>query len=208
MKKLLLVLILLFSLTFFACKDSKEETGKTAFQQDYESYYDENNIKDSWKTWYDMDFFKSSLEKRRFIKISIEEALEKIENKEEFILYFGFDPTLYKCPNCVCSIPYAEEVLEELDLYSYYVDIYVAREQNTDEYKKFYNAIVEAFDNYVILSGDEVLRASTVVYYKDGKPFNFHLATIKGEENKNIHELTEEQKEQLRNIYRDLFTGK
>ena len=42
-------------------KDSKEETGKTVFQQDYEFYYDENNIKDSWKTWYDMDFFKSSL---------------------------------------------------------------------------------------------------------------------------------------------------
>ena len=53
-----------------------------------------------------------------------------------------------------------------------------------------------------------MLRASTVVYYKDGKPFNFHLATFKDSENKNIHELTNEQKEELKNIYRDLFSGK
>ena len=208
MKKILLVLVLLLSLALFACKDSKEETGKTAFQFDYEYYYTEENIKESWKSWFDLDTFKIALEKRRFIKISIEEALEKIDSKEEFILYFGFDPNLYKCPNCVCSIPYAADVLEELDLYCYYVDIYVARQQNTEEYQRFYNAIVNEFDDYVTLSGDEVLRASTVVYYKDGKPFNFHLATLKDSENNNIHNLSEEQKEELKNIYRDLFTGK
>ena len=208
MKKVLLVLLLVFSFMLFACKDSKEERGKTDFQFDYEYYYNEDNIKDTWKTWYDLDFFKTNVEKRRFIKISIEDALKKIENKEEFALYFGFDPTLYKCPNCVCSIPYAEIVLEELNTYCYYVDIYVAREQNTEEYQKFFVAIKEAFSDYVTLSADDVLRASTVVYYKNGKPTNFHLATLKDSDNKNIHNLTEEQKEELKEIYRNLFSGK
>ena len=31
-KKLILVLLVMFTLVLFACKDSKEETGKTAFQ--------------------------------------------------------------------------------------------------------------------------------------------------------------------------------
>ena len=208
MKKLLLVLVLLLSLTLFACKDSKEETGKTAFQVEYEFYYNEENIKDSWKTWFDYDFFRTNVEKRRFIKISIEEALKKIEDKEEFTLYFGFDPTLYRCPNCVCSIPYAEIVLEELDMYCYYVEIYTERQNDTENYHKFYDAIKNAFSDYVTLSGDDVLRASTAVHYKDGNPFNFHLATIKDSENKNIHNLTSEQKEELKNIYRDLFQGK
>ena len=207
-KKLLLVVVIVLTVGLFACKDSKEETGKTAFQIDYEFYYSEDNIKDTWKSWFDLDTFRAAIEKRRFIKISIEDALKMIDNKEEFCLYFGFDPTLYKCPNCVCSIPYAEDVLEELNLYCYYVDVYTARQQNTEEYQKFFNAIKEAFDDYVTLSGDDVLRASTVVYYKDGKPFNFHLATLKDSENKNIHDLTEEQKEELKNIYRDLFSGK
>ncbi len=208
MKKILLMILLFLSLGLFACKDSKDETGKTAFQLEYEYYYNEDNIKDNWKTWYNVDFFRQAIEKRRFIKISIDDAIKKIDSGEEFVLYFGFDPTLYKCPNCVCSIPYAASVLEELDMYCYYVEIYQARQNNTPEYQKFYNQIVTAFDDYVALSGDEVLRASTVVRYKDGTPQKFHLATLKDSENKNIHELTEEQKEELKNIYRDLFSGK
>ena len=47
-----------------------------------------------------------------------------------------------------------------------------------------------------------------MVYYKDGKPYNFHLSTLKDSENNNIFELTQEQKEELKNIYRDLFSGK
>ena len=208
MKKLLLIILIFLCLGLFACKDSKDETGKTAFQLEYEFYYNEDNIKDSWKTWYDVDFFRQAVEKRRFIKISIDDAIKKIDSGEEFVLYFGFDPTLYKCPNCVCSIPYAVSVLEELDMYCYYVEIYTARQNNTEEYQKFYNAIVNAFDDYVTLSGDEVLRASTVVRYKDKTPQKFHLATLKDSENNNIHNLTEEQKEELKNIYRDLFSGK
>ena len=208
MKKIILVLVLLLSLSLFACKDSKEERGKTDFQFDYEFYYNEENIKESWQSWYDVEFFKEAIEKRRFIKISIEEALEKSSSGEEFDLYYGFDPTLFKCPNCVCSIPYAAQVLEELDQYCYYVDIYVARENVTEEYLAFYNPIKETFSDYVTLSGSDVLRAATVVHYKDGKPFNFHLATVKDSENNNIHNMTEEQKEQLRNYYRDLFQGK
>ena len=208
MKKLILVLLIMLSLALFACKDSKEETGKTAFQFEYEYYYDESNIKDKWKTWFDLDNFKQAVEKRRFIKISIDEALEKIESNESFSLYFGFEPTLYQCPNCVCTIPYVADVLEEIDEYCYYVDIYAARQQNSPEYQKFYNPIKETVDDYVTLSGADVLRAATMVYYKDGKPYNFHLSTLKDSENNNIFELTQEQKEELKNIYRDLFSGK
>ena len=207
-KKLILVLLVMFTLVLFACKDSKEETGKTAFQVEYEYYYDEANIKEKWNTWFDLNRFKTAVEKRRFIKISIDEALDKIENNEAFILYFGFEPTLYQCPNCVCTIPYVASVLEEIDGYCYYVDIYTARQQNSPEYQKFYNPIKETFADYVTLSGDDVLRAATMVYYKDGKPYNFHLSTLKDSENKNIFELTTEQKEELMNIYRDLFSGK
>ena len=48
-KKLLLVVVIVLTVGLFACKDSKEETGKTAFQIDYEFYYSEDNIKDTWK---------------------------------------------------------------------------------------------------------------------------------------------------------------
>lgn len=214
MKKILYLLILILAVTFVGCekpddnKNDNNEDGINAFVKDYEFYYDEANIKDNWKTWFNLDFYKQGLEKKRFIKISIDEAISKIDSGESFVIYYAFDPTLYRCPNCVCSLPYAEMIAEELDMYIYYVDVYVARQQDSEEYHKLYDPISAAFENYAYLAEGDMLRASTVVYYKDGKPFNFNLSTIKDADNKNILDLTEEQKEQLKDIYRNLFTGK
>lgn len=212
MKKIFYILLVIFAIMLVGCGKEKEE--KTFddkindFIEDYEYYYNSENIKETW-TWFDLDFYKEGLNKKRFVKISIEEAIEKIESGEAFTIYYAFDPTLYQCPNCVCTLPYAEAIAEELDIYIYYVDVFAARQQDSAEYHKLYDPISEAFDNYAVLADGDMLRASTAVYYKDGKPVNFTLSTtLKYEDNKNILDLTEEQKEVVKQAYRNLFTGK
>ena len=152
--KVLLVLVVAFSVT--ACK----ETDAKRFKKEYESL---NNKKvEETKNKYRKVKIRSN---NSFLYKDASEIIEMINNKESFIVYFGFS----ECPWC-------RSVIEELDKASkdlnykeiYYVDIknirdkyeldsknkLVLKENGTSDYKELIQLLDEVLDKYVITTKD------------------------------------------------------
>lgn len=195
MKKILFVVIMCFCLFLFGCSEAKQ---KEAFVQEYSYYYDSNNVKENWE-WFDLDYYKTSLELKRVIKLDFEDVKEKIENDETFVIYYGFNPELYQCPYCVATLPIAINAFNEIDCDIYYLDIYAMRASNTEEYQYLYNQL--AADG---VFGEKIL-APTYVSYREGEVYKYQIATFKNEEGRWITDLNTEQKEQLKEKYQNLL---
>ena len=209
MKKIIFIITLLFlSISFFSCTKKEDKTidieqRKTDFINEYMYYEDSTNIPEKWSTWFDYSYFKSQIDKRVFIKLTFDEVKAKIENKESFVIYYGFDPKLYQCPYCAISIPLVVDVAKELDIDIYYLDIRQMRVDEDDNYKYLYNLLIRDLANF-----PDVIRASTYVNYYEGIANGFYEGSLKDSEGNNIKELTDSQKEELRNIYRSYFLRK
>ena len=112
-KKILLIIILVASilLTIFILKPfnkEKEETDNIKFKEEYEKLNNEDNINVTIN------------ENNPFIYSNPKDVIEKINNKETFVIYFGFS----KCPYCRTILPTLIEVSEYLEVDKiYYVDI-------------------------------------------------------------------------------------
>ena len=207
MKKLFLIITLfVLSLLMVSCKKEEEkdtfdvEARKDAFIEEYRYYENSENVPEKWSTWFNYDEFKAQIDKRVFVKLTFEEVKAKIENKESFVIYYGFDPKLYQCPYCAISIPLVTDVALELGIDVYYLDIRTMRVNETPEYKYLYDFLNENLEDF-----PEVIRASTYANYKDGVPNGFFQGSLTDEEGKNIKELTDAQKEELKDIYRSYF---
>lgn len=207
MKKLILLVLVLTLGLVFGCKKEENNTGidieqrKTDFITEYSYYEDEANVPDRWKDWFDYSYFKSQIDKRVFITLTFEEVKAKIENKETFVIYYGFNPELYQCPNCAITIPHVVDVALELGIDVYYLDIRTMRVNDDDNYKYLFNKLKEELADF-----PDLIRASTYVNYKDGVATGFKEGSLKDEEGNNIlRVLTDAEIEELKNIYRSYF---
>jgi len=155
-KKIILFLILsltILGVTGCLSKNEKKEDDAIKFKEEYESFNDKKN-----------DYFEyrnlSIDENNPFIISSDEEIVEKIENKESFIAYFG-DP---QCPWCRSVIEQATKVAIENGIDKiYYVrfwdgfheekirDVYEIDENNNlvlaQEGTKAYSKLIKYLDN-------------------------------------------------------------
>lgn len=165
-KKILLILLLTVGIiNLTACNNQK---GKVAdaekFKEEYESFNGKKN-----------DYFEyrnvSIDEKNPFIYTTAEDIVERIENKETFIVYFG-DP---ECPWCRSMIEQAIKSANENDIEKiYYVriwngfhneilrDVYELKEDNpvikskgTDAYYKLLNYFDELLEDYTLTDENE-----------------------------------------------------
>lgn len=195
MKKIVIVLLLCFCTLLFGCNEKKQ---KEEFILEYSYYYDQNNIDSDWD-WFNVEEFKNALELNRVIALDFKELKKKIESKESFVIYYGFNPTLYQCPYCAECLPIAINAFDELDIDIYYLDIYAMRANNTDEYLYIYNQLLASDSSF----GEKIL-APTYVSYKEGNPYKYQIATFKNEDGRFISGITDEQKQQLKNIYQEL----
>ena len=146
-KKILLIIILVASilLTIFILKPfnkEKEITDNIKFKEEYEKLNNKENINVTIN------------ENNPFIYSDSKDIINKINNKESFIVYFGFS----ECPYCRTILPSLIEVSEYLELDKiYYVDIFDIRDtiiinednelETTKEGTKEYNQLVELFDS-------------------------------------------------------------
>ena len=113
--KILLVLILVFSLT--GCKDSTKEelTDAEKFKQEYESLNNTTREKDNKKIRE-----VTIPEDNPMVYSTAEEIAEKMDNKESFIVYFGFND----CPWCRSVIEQLIKVANDRKVSKiYYVDV-------------------------------------------------------------------------------------
>ena len=146
-KKILLIIILVVStlLTIFILKpfnEEKEMTDSLKFKEEYEKLNNKDNINIIVN------------ENNPFIYSNASDIIKRINNKETFVIYFGFN----KCPYCRTVLPSLIEVSEYLEVDKiYYVDISNIRDtiiinnenelETTKEGTKEYNELLEMLDS-------------------------------------------------------------
>lgn len=146
-KKILLIIILVASilLTIFILKPFNKETKITdsiKFKEEYEKLNNKDNINITIS------------ENNPFIYSNASNIIKRINNKETFVIYFGFN----KCPYCRSVLPSLIEVSEYLEVDKiYYVDISDIRDtiiinndnelETTKEGTKEYNELLEILND-------------------------------------------------------------
>lgn len=156
--KILLIIILIVSiiLTIFILKPfNKEEdmTDNLKFKEEYEKLNNKDNINITIP------------ENNPFIYSNATDIINRINNKETFVIYFGFN----KCPYCRSILPSLIEVSEYLEVDKiYYVDIsgirdtltinsdneIETRKEGTKEYNELLEILNDVLEDYTIEDKD------------------------------------------------------
>lgn len=135
------------------------------------------------------------------IKISMEDAIHKMEEKETAVFYFGYPD----CPWCKEVIPILKEVSKQSSENLYYVQTRDNKKEllYTDEERKqltFYLKKHMKKDE----SGDFKLYVPLVVRIENGNAVDGHLGTV---ENHDAHErkMNEQEKKEVTKIYKKII---
>ena len=178
-KKVLISLLLLVSLiSFTGCFDNKEENKVAlAFKNDYEELNGKTN-----KSGKEHRTISIS-EDNRFVEITMEELMKKIDSGDSFYVYFGSR----LCPWCRSVIEMADKVSRENDIEKvYYIDIWddegnelirdkytidennklVLEKEGTEEYKRLLELFGSLLRDYTLTdnNGDEVVVGEKRIY--------------------------------------------
>ncbi len=228
MKKGLFLVFLLMGVISLSVYDMKEKnvSDPLKFKEEYEGFNGEKN-----------DYFEyrnlSITEKNPIIYSSAEEIVQKIENNETFIVYFG-DP---ECPWCRSVIEQAINSANENGISKiYYVriwngfhneilrDVYeldkespVLKVKGTVSYYKllkYFDKLLQDYtltnkDNKTIQVNEKRIFAPSFIYVKDGNPLQFADGISKKQESYNstlTEEILSEEKELFDKFYQNTKT--
>ena len=228
MKKGLFLVFLLMGVISLSVYDMKEKnvSDSLKFKEEYEGFNGEKN-----------DYFEyrnlSITEKNPIIYSSAEEIVQKIENNETFIVYFG-DP---ECPWCRSVIEQAINSANENGISKiYYVriwngfhneilrDVYeldkespVLKVKGTVSYYKllkYFDKLLQDYtltnkDNKTIQVNEKRIFAPSFIYVKDGNPLQLVDGISKKQESYNstlTEEILSEEKEIFDKFYQNTKT--
>ena len=228
MKKGLFLVFLLMGVISLSVYDMKEKnvSDSLKFKEEYEGFNGEKN-----------DYFEyrnlSITEKNPIIYSSAEEIVQKIENNETFIVYFG-DP---ECPWCRSVIEQAINSANENGISKiYYVriwngfhneilrDVYELDKESpvlkvkgsVSYYKllKYFDKLLKDYtltnkDNKTIQVNEKRIFAPSFIYVKDGNPLQLVDGISKKQESYNstlTEEILSEEKEIFDKFYQNTKT--
>ncbi len=210
MKKILVTvaIIILVIISFFL----NNKTDAIKFKDEYETF---NRMLNPEGT---KGYSILHISKTNTVRYTPEEEIINIIKSGTGIIYFGFP----NCPWCRIAVPILTEVAEEKNVVINYLNIlgirssYVLENETkakmeyvgTDNYYVFLDLLDSYLSDYTltnksgekIKTGEKRLLAPTVVFVKNGEILGFHVGTVESQQDPYL-ELTEEQKEELRNIY-------
>ena len=133
----------------------------------------------------------------QFRKLTMKEANRLFAEGGSGILYYGYS----SCAWCTQAVPVMNEVVAELGLTIYYVDMY-SDDGNTEE---VYNTLISYVDDYLQHEdGEAVFYVPQVFVVKNGKVVGDHLSTVESY-SPSQGNMTEAQKNELKDIYREMF---
>lgn len=193
MKKIGL-LLLSMSFVLFACDSGKEaETGNknvcdvdldcdTADMSGYENFDENDHV---------------------FLEINFDEATKLLETDDfNGIIYFGY-PT---CPWCIESLPIMNEVAKEKELSIYYVN---KKSDINQEHPEWEQATSDILDEAYGLDKDDEgkprIYVPEVIVVKDGEVVAHHMGTL-DEHDATERKMTDDEKEQVKEIYDEMFS--
>ncbi len=132
----------------------------------------------------------------------VDDVIKKINGDYTGIIMFGFK----NCPWCQAAISYVDEIAKEKEYEEVlYLDIKDMRDNtesaNHEKYLNIYEKIKEEIGN------PEKIIAPTVIVLKDGKITGYHVATVTSHiiVDGNLPPMTDEQINELKEIYRNIF---
>lgn len=136
MKKILFIfLILLLSLSLFACEKEKDEEERGCDIN--ENCNDEKADMSEYETYIDSNEYV-------YVKSNVKEMYEKVNNKETFVIYFGFA----RCPWCRDIMP----ILDEASKKSNNEIVYYVNTREKEEWKS--NLDIDDYDLFVEMAFD------------------------------------------------------
>ena len=198
MKKVFLVLILLFSLT--ACKQDVEDNNDNTSGGNNACSLD-SDCGDG--TSADYLIAKN--------QITVADALTKFKNKESFVLYMYFD----KCPWCKELGPVVSDVVEDekkLLNITYALNVRPDGERDHDyRYKndagEYNNPDFEDLYNYLydFLDDDKKVYVPALVFVRNGEIVYYHVGTIDGHDAKE-RTMTEEEIDELEDYIEEYYS--
>lgn len=173
MKKIVFVLLLLLT----GCSSTTSSLTK-ADMSHYENFNDEDHV---------------------FYEMNVKEMVDKIDNNETFVVYFGFS----ECPWCNVAMPILNETAKEYDSIVYYIDTRSNEEWESNMDIDDYDLVVDYLGEYLDYDDDgkKHLYTPHVFFFKEGEVVKEHEGTIDGK----TDEITTQEKEQLKQIYEEGF---
>ena len=220
MKKIfIIILIMMITLTLTGCSDKPvEKTDALKFKEEYEK---NNGVKNEK---YNVTTRTVNIpEDNPMVYATAEEIIKKIDNKETFVVYFGFSD----CPWCRSVIEELIHVAQDLKVEKvYYVDVkelrdvkeldennnVVTSKEGDEHYKKLLEQLDSVSDDYTLTdkdgnevsAGEKRIYAPNVVGVANGKPTELET----GESEKLINpydELTDEMRTETYNKLKCVF---
>ena len=220
MKKIFtIILIMMITLTLTGCSDKPvEKTDALKFKEEYEK---NNGVKNEK---YNVTTRTVNIpEDNPMVYATAEEIIKKIDNKETFVVYFGFSD----CPWCRSVIEELIHVAQDLKVEKvYYVDVkelrdvkeldennnVVTSKEGDEHYKKLLEKLDSVLDDYTLTdkdgnevsAGEKRIYAPNVVGVANGKPTELET----GESEKLIKpydDLTDEMRTETYNKLKCVF---
>lgn len=138
-------------------------------------------------------------------EIEVDTLIKKLNKKESFVVILGFP----ECPWCQAIMPVLNDVAKESNEKTVYY-LYL-KEIRDDENHKNHDKYLELVNNHfkdAIDTKNNRLNAPTVIKVEKGIMTKYHIDTVSSHvmnENHVLPALTEEQKDELKNILREFF---
>ena len=137
-----------------------------------------------------------------FYDMSVKDAAEAMDEGKTFAVYFGFA----KCPWCIAVLPILNETAKEAGLTVGYVDTRKDPSWQSNIDIDDYDLFTERFGEYLDYDDNGILHLYTphVFFIRDGKTVFEHSGSLEGHIAYE-REMSQEEKEELREIYRQGF---
>ena len=179
MKKI--VMCLLASLALAGCTSTSVDQPVKSDMSGYTTLEDENHV---------------------FYDLSVKQMAEKMDEKETFIVYFGFD----QCAWCLEAVPILNETAKEYEMHIGYINTRANQEWKSNLDIDDYDVVVERLGEYLEYDNDGIRHLYTphVFFIKDGQVVSDHYGSIEGH-NAKEESLSEDEVNQLRDIYKEGF---
>lgn len=217
---LLIIVTCLFTLT--ACNNNSkkniEETDATKFKEEYEKLNGITREKDG-KTIRTIEIATDNPFKYK----AADDIVQAIDNKETFIVYFGFSD----CPWCRSVVPTLIEVAKDLKIDNiYYVDVKEIRDtiqldsnnkaitktKGSDGYYKLLESLDDVLEDYElstedgenINTGEKRIYAPNIIAVVDGKPLKL-TSGVSSKQTDAYMELTDDIKKDMYNNIKEVL---
>ena len=197
------------------CKD--EETDAIKFKREYEEFNGQT-YKDTEIAYFDVNLKAKNL----FVYVTEEEAVKFLEEGTG-VIYFGFP----QCPWCRTLVPYLQEIgskygvkdikylniLDIRDTYKVENKKAVIDKEGSENYYKLLELLDKHLRKFTITDEDNKnydtgvkrLYASTIIAVSKKKIQYMHVNTVESQEDP-YSTLNDDQKKELLNLYKDLFS--